>query len=184
MSLWDFFILVLERVVFSISLFRVVHYMKIKYISCYTRASLVPKLVKNMPAMQETWVQSLGWEDHLEKEKATHSSILAWRISWTVQSIGSQRVGHDWATFTFLLHNWWSLSLGLRYCKLCLMKILTYDSAAYELLGYMVCKYLAIEDTVNSFIKLLYKFTIPPDMYENTVDSFKCLKSVLWVFKL
>ena len=54
-------------------------------------ASLVAQLVKNSPAMQETWVQSLGWEDPLEKGKATHSSILAWRISWTVQSMGSQR---------------------------------------------------------------------------------------------
>ena len=50
--------------------------------------------------MQETWVQSLGWEDSLEKEKAAHSSILAWRIPWTVWSMGSQRVGHNWATFT------------------------------------------------------------------------------------
>ena len=49
------------------------------------------QLVKNPPAMQETWVRSLGWEDPLEKRKATHSSILA----WTVQSMGSQRVGHD-----------------------------------------------------------------------------------------
>ena len=47
-------------------------------------ASLVTKLVKNLPAMWETWVRSLGWEDHLEKGKATHSSILAWRIPWTV----------------------------------------------------------------------------------------------------
>ena len=46
-------------------------------------ASLVAQLVKNLPAMQETWVQSLGWEDPLEKGKATHPSILAWRISWT-----------------------------------------------------------------------------------------------------
>ena len=66
-------------------------------------ASLVAQLVKNLPAMQETWVQSLGWEDLLEKEKATHSSILAWRIPWTekpggLQSTGSQRVGHDCAT--------------------------------------------------------------------------------------
>ena len=53
------------------------------------------QLVKNLPAMRETWVQSLGREDPLEKEKATHSSILAWRIPWTIQSIGSQRVGHD-----------------------------------------------------------------------------------------
>ena len=47
-------------------------------------ASLVAQLVKNPPVMQETWVQSLGWEDPLEKGKATHSSILAWRIPWTV----------------------------------------------------------------------------------------------------
>ena len=47
-------------------------------------AFLVAQLVKNLPAMQETWVQSLGWEDPLEKGKATHSSILAWRISWIV----------------------------------------------------------------------------------------------------
>jgi len=47
-------------------------------------ASLVAQLVKNAPAMWETWVQSLGWEDPLKKGKATHSSILAWRIPWTV----------------------------------------------------------------------------------------------------
>ena len=47
-------------------------------------AFLVAQLVKNPPAMRETWVQSLGWEDPLEKGKATHSSILAWRIPWTV----------------------------------------------------------------------------------------------------
>ena len=53
------------------------------------------ELVKNPPAMRETWVQSLGWEDPPEKGKATHSSILAWRIPWTVWFMGSQRVGHD-----------------------------------------------------------------------------------------
>ena len=58
-------------------------------------SSLVAQLVKNLPATQETWVQSLGWEDPVEKGKATHSNILAWRIPWTVQSMGSQRVGHD-----------------------------------------------------------------------------------------
>ena len=47
-------------------------------------ASLVAQLIKNPPTMTETWVQSLGWEDSLEKGKATHSSILAWRISWTI----------------------------------------------------------------------------------------------------
>ena len=50
----------------------------------YSWASLVAQLVKNPRAIQETWVQSLGWEDPLEKGKATHSSILAWRIPWTV----------------------------------------------------------------------------------------------------
>ena len=46
-------------------------------------------LVKNLPAMQETWVRSLGWEDHLEKRKATHFSILAWRIPWTVHGVAN-----------------------------------------------------------------------------------------------
>ena len=59
------------------------------------RASLVAQLVKNPPAMWETWIRSLDWEDPLEKGTATHSSILAWRISWTIQSMGSQRVRHN-----------------------------------------------------------------------------------------
>ena len=50
----------------------------------YFWASLVAQLVKNLPAIRETWVRSLGWEDPLEKGKATHSSILAWRIPWTM----------------------------------------------------------------------------------------------------
>ena len=59
------------------------------------RASLVAQMVKNPPAMRETWVQSLGWEDLLEKGEATHCSILPWRIPWTIESMGSLRVGHD-----------------------------------------------------------------------------------------
>ena len=63
-------------------------------------ASLVAQTVKNLPAMQEIQVQSLGWDDPLEKGMAAHSSVLAWRVPWTeepggLQSIGSQRVGHD-----------------------------------------------------------------------------------------
>ena len=63
-------------------------------------ASLVAQTVKRLPAVRETRVQSLGWEDPLEKEMATHSSTLAWKIPWTeepgrLQSMGSQRVGHD-----------------------------------------------------------------------------------------
>ena len=64
------------------------------------RASLLAQVVKNLPAMQKTWVQTLGQEDPLEKEMVTHTSILAWRISWTeqpgrLQSMLSQRVQHD-----------------------------------------------------------------------------------------
>ena len=64
------------------------------------QASLVAQIVKNLPTMWETRVQSLGWEDPLEKEMATHSSILAWRIPWTEESgglpsVGSQRIGHN-----------------------------------------------------------------------------------------
>jgi len=65
-------------------------------------AFLVAQSVKNLPAMREMWVLLLGWEDPLEKEMATHSSILAWEILWTeepggLQSMGLQRVRHDWA---------------------------------------------------------------------------------------
>ena len=71
-------------------------------------ASLVAQMVKHLSAVQETRVWSLGWEDPLEKEMATHSSTLAWKIPWTeepgrLQSMGSWRVGHNWVT---------SLSLG------------------------------------------------------------------------
>ena len=64
------------------------------------KASLVAQMLKNLPAMHETWVRSLGWEDPLEEGMATHSSILAWRILWTeepggLQSMGSQRARHD-----------------------------------------------------------------------------------------
>ena len=59
------------------------------------RASLVAQLVQNPPAVQETWVRSLGWEDPLEKGKASHARILAWRIPWTILSMGLQRVRHD-----------------------------------------------------------------------------------------
>ena len=72
-----------------------------KYCTCDFRLLIDVKgfpgaqLVKNPPAMWETWVQSLGWEDLLKKGQATPSSILVWRIPWIVQSMGSQRVGHD-----------------------------------------------------------------------------------------
>ena len=66
----------------------------------YQSASLVAQVVKCLSTMQETWVRSLGRENPLEKEMATHSSTIAWKIPWTeepgrLQSMGSQRVGHD-----------------------------------------------------------------------------------------
>ena len=67
----------------------------------YSWTSLLAQLVKNLPAMQETWVRSLGWEDPLEKGTAAHSSVLAWRIPWTV-----------WDCKEFLLR---SLSLACRW---------------------------------------------------------------------
>ena len=74
------------------------------------RTSLVAQRLKRLPAMRETWVWSLGWQDPL-KEMATHSSILAGRIPWMeepgrLQSTGSQRVGHDWSTSLSLSKDW------------------------------------------------------------------------------
>ena len=76
-------------------------------------------MVKNLPAMQETEVQSLGQEDPLEKEMATQSSIFAWRIPWTgepgrLQSIELQRVGHNRSNFTFSPGDHWGWAGGLK----------------------------------------------------------------------
>ena len=73
------------------------------------RAPVLAERVKNLPAMQETWIRSLGWKNLLEKGVATHSCILAWKISWTeepdgLQSMGSQRIRHDGLTNTFTFH--------------------------------------------------------------------------------
>ena len=92
-----------ERELFEVT----IHFFLYTFFNMYIYTSwapLVAQLVKNLPAMRETWVWFLGWEDTLEKQKSTHSSILAWRIPWTVSSIRSQSVGHDWATFTFTFH--------------------------------------------------------------------------------
>ena len=88
---------------------------------------LVAQMVKTPPAMKETQVWSLGWEDPLEKSMATHSSLLVWRIPWTeepggLQSVKLQRVRHDWASnsFTFTSFYKWNLDLVLwRWPQLC-----------------------------------------------------------------
>ena len=95
------------------------------FCTCFSHrgASLVAQMVKNLPTMWDTRVQSLGWEDPLEKEMATHSSILAWRIPWTeepggLQSMGSQRAGHDSGTNTFTPHHRGPCSCQRRFSSL------------------------------------------------------------------
>ena len=67
-----------------------------RYVSqLFDSTFLVAQMVKNLPAVQETWVQSLGWEDSLEKEIAIHSSILVWEIPWTEEPGGLQSMGSD-----------------------------------------------------------------------------------------
>ena len=93
--------------------------------------SPVAQMVKNSPAMPETWVQSLGWDGPLEKGMATHSSILAWRIPWTeepggLQSLGSQRVGHGWATNTFTLNPPPPLAIPVPFCVHSSVETVTY----------------------------------------------------------
>ena len=84
-----------------------------------SKPSLVAQMVKNLPAIQKTWIQSLGWEDPLEKEMVTHSSILTWKTPWTeelgrLQSMGSQRVRPDWETSTFTFNAKWQKHLPLQ----------------------------------------------------------------------
>ena len=108
------------------------------------KASLVAQTVKRLPTMWETRVWSLGREDPLEKEMATHSSTLAWKIPWTeepgmLQSMGSQRVGHEWTTsLSFFLHQipgdqrwfhnsvfcfYWSIVAIQHYFSFCCTKV-------------------------------------------------------------
>ena len=63
--------------------------------TCDTKEASLAQMVKNLSAMWETWVQSLGWEDPLEQGNAIHSSILAWRIPWTEEPGGLQYIGHE-----------------------------------------------------------------------------------------
>ena len=85
--------------------------------------SLVAQMVKNLPAMRETWVQFLGWEDPLEEGTAAHSIILAWSSPWTeeagwLQSMGSQRVRHDWVT-TYTQHIHYEMTISINLITIC-----------------------------------------------------------------
>ena len=89
-------------------------------------ASLVAQTVESLPAMQETRVQSTGQEDPLEKEMATHSSILAWKIPWMekpggLQSTGSLTIGHDWTTIIYFFYlKDYKISLVAQWLRICL----------------------------------------------------------------
>ena len=108
-------------------------------------APLVVQLVKNRPAMWETWVRSLGWGDPLEKGKTTHSSILAWRIPWTVKSMGSQRAGHAWETFTAMKKEEQSMLLAK-------LKVQFHYSDIHSRQYYVVCQHLPAKKTGNTHI--------------------------------
>ena len=104
-------------------------------------ASLVAQMVKNLPAMLETWVRSLDQKDALEKGMVNHFSILAWKIPWTeepggLQSRGSQRVGHDWATNTFALV--WIKNPSISIIFIWWNHILTYWVKQNTLLNYFI----------------------------------------------
>ena len=130
----------LSRTFSNTSYFTSLNYLTLSKI--YFGASLVAQAVKRLPAMQETWARSLGQEDPLEKEMATHFSIPAWRIPWTeepgrLQSVGSQKVGHD-------------LVKGE---KNCFKKTAQTDKGSWE---EQRKKHLHLKDTGKFFIRRLY----------------------------
>ena len=111
------------------------------------------QVVKNLPAMQETWVQSLGWEDPLEKGMATHSSILAWRIPWT-EEIGRLQ------------------SMELKESD-------TIEQLTRSLTYFMIIPCLVFQE-IKLFLQWLYHFTLPPAMNEGS--KFSTSSSALLVF--
>ena len=100
-----FYFISLKGLILRLDNFELVFFPLLIY-TIYHSISLVAQMGKNLPAVQATWAQSLGQEGPLEKGMVTHSSILDWRIPWSeesgrLQSMGSQRVGHNWVTNTF-----------------------------------------------------------------------------------
>ena len=140
-------------------------------------------MVKHLPAVQETQVQSLGWGDPLEKGMATHSSILTWRISWTeepggLQSIGLQRVRRDWVndTFHFLINwmwqKWWGITSKIRLSK-----------TVASILEALVFSYsfLILEKASFHDMKQLYS-KIPMNEIGSRFSMF-CQKFCVWIQK-
>ena len=140
-------------------------------ISCGILGFSGDSVVKNSPRMQETWVWSLGWEDHLEKEMATHSSILAWEILWTeetggLQSMGLQRVGQDWATKQQTSNNkMWDLSslTKNRTCVSCIARWFLTTREVPEknfLRHYLFLKCIIINNTLFIWCNTYYLFYV------------------------
>ena len=136
-------------------------------------ASLVAQRLKHLPGMRETRVWSLGREDPLEKEMATHSSILAWRIPWReepgrLQSMGSQRVGHDWETSlhftdtcTIQKHVWllfFSIFMILPLFQIC-CSCQWYQSSRLQILVIMTCSNVKFKQTFLNISYLLSHFS-------------------------
>ena len=148
-------------------------------------ASLVAQTVKKLLAIQETWVWSLDRDNHLDKEMATHTSILAWRVSWTeepggLQSMGLQRVGHDWATIALifmlihveLVHSVQQLCILNEYIRI-YMFFLFMDTYVHYL-----CLYYVIYAFIQLKIMLQYLCTLSPQ-YTCVRVSLISLKSML-----
>ena len=137
------------------------------------QASLVAQMVKHLPAMQETQVWSLVWEDPLEKEMATHSSTLAWRIPWTeepgrLQSRGLQRVGHDWMTslsFPYHVRNY-LVKVHIVSIKVSLLLL----NLEWRLTEFCQKNTLVTANTLCQHKRWLYTWTSPDGQYQNQSD--------------
>ena len=113
-------------------------------------------MVKHLPAMKEIWVRSLGWEDPVEKEMATHFSIPAWKMPWTVepfrlQSMGSQRVIHDWATSLTYKTNKNSISLTgwLQWWNERIIVTLSNDKASINLSSFLHFSFFSLAKMIQ-----------------------------------
>ena len=161
-------------------------------------SELVAQRLKRLPTMRETWVRSLGRADPLEKEMATHSSILAWRIPWTekpggLQSTGSQRVGHDWATelnwvifdpvlFIFLSHsaNQAPNLLSLTECLCTHFLSISIDTTQASLILYLhFCDISLVCDPLSGFSP-----SAPCAMLSHPVKSDPLWPHELWPTRL
>ena len=151
-------------------------------------------MVMNVPAMQETWDQFLGQEDHLEKRMATHSSILVWRIPWTedpgrLQSMGSQRIGYDWVTNTPLAS---IPSLGLLASLTFSTNLLLYFlnhalSLPSQFTLFILSPVIRVQLNLNSKFKefrLLFLIVQSPSLSPSSEDIIQDIKNKLYAIFL